>query len=239
MKTQKSHSNWQLLAIGCIALVASFLVTLIAARSAVSDNSVVNVSEEFGTGPINTEMFHPGPEWNGSKDGYGISQTEARNFQDYSLFWLGESFAGYNLQAIVHYTYTPTGNTPSYEAMESVTFGYGVCDVPEDATGCPVPVVVAIEPICMSLPETIADHVLADSKIKKVRGEADVLEFRDGHLRVWTGDVSVFIDAPANPALAREMLDSLAGLNTDLQRGDSLPAGDFSSCTDEFVPTWK
>lgn len=184
--------------------------------------------------------FHPGPPWQGKGNDQGISQQEAENFADYPLFWLGESFAGYNLQSIIRQKYTPSPPIPSHEAMDSVGFSYGDCTIQPESSSCPVPIVVMIEPACLERPEMIADMAKA-GPLETVRGGARLQRFHDGHARLWTGQVSIFLDATADPALVDRMVQELhgIGLNREVQAGTPLPAPDFSGCPPIDVPPLK
>src|SRR5688572_11098819 len=43
------------------------------------------------------ERFQPGPPWDGRGTG-SMTQGDMEAFADYPIFWLGDSFAGYNFQ---------------------------------------------------------------------------------------------------------------------------------------------
>lgn len=182
-------------------------------------------------------LFNPGPEWDG-QGRQGISQKEAEAFADYPIFWLGQEFAGYNLQAIIRENYVPEPPIPAYEAMNSVGFGYGDCIIPAGSSACPIPVLIKTEPICLTRPNTVAGAMKASSLVT-VRGSAQMLRFADGHLRLWTGRVSIYISAPVNAELTSQMVLQLKGLNTEVSPSEALPPPDFSSCApvDEHLKT--
>lgn len=179
--------------------------------------------------------FQAGEPWQGKGQHQGISQEEAERFPDYPLLWLGERFAGYNLQAIVRQKYDPPAGIPAHEAMNSVGFAYGDCTIPEGGRACPVPLVVMIEPACLTRPESIATGMRA-GPLESVRGGAQLLRFRDGHVRLWTGRVSISIDAPVDPALVDQALQELRGLNVALPVSAPLAPPDFSGCPAVEIP---
>ena len=74
-----------------------------------------------------------------------------------------------------------------------------------------------------------------------VRGEARLQRFHDGHARLWTGRVNIFLQAPAGPALVDRMIQELHGfgINRALQAGTPLSAPDFSGCPPVDVPPLK
>ena len=182
------------------------------------------------------ERFQPGPVWEGTGP-QGISQQEAEAFADYPLFWLGESFAGYNLRAIHREQFTPPAGVPSIYATDSVSFSYGDCTIPEGYSACPIPLVVSIEPVCKVRPEMVADSA-REGAVETVRGGARQLRFRDGHLKLWSGPVSITVDAPADPALVDQMVQQLRGIGVSraVRAGASLPAPDFAGCPPVDVP---
>ncbi len=186
------------------------------------------------------KRFHPGPPWQGKGNDQGISQQDAEKFADYPLFWLGESFAGYNLQSIIRQKYMPPPPIPAHEAMDSVGFSYGDCTIQPGSTSCPAPIVVMIEPACLQQPAGLANGV-SDGSMERVRGAAQLQRFPDGHARLWTGRVSVSMDAPADPALVDRMVQELhgIGLNRAVEAGTPLPAPDFSGCSPVDVPPLK
>lgn len=171
----------------------------------------------------------PGDPWDGQGQ-QGLSQDDAEQFSDYPTYWLGEEFAGYNLQAIIREDYQPEPPIPAYEAMDSLGFGYGDCVIPEGASACSVPILIKTEPICLTRPETVAPVAKA-SELETTRGGAQVLRFADGHMRLWTGNVSIYLSASVDYDLTIQMASELVGFNTDLSASEDLPAPDFSSCS--------
>lgn len=99
---------------------------------------------------------------------------------------------------------------------------------------------VSIEPVCRVRPKLIADGVKAGI-LESVRGGVQQLRFRDGHLKLWTGQVSITVVAPADPALVDRMVQELhgIGINRAVQAGAPMPAPDFSGCPPVDVPPLK
>lgn len=245
MRRKAQRPIFRFILTGILAVVIVFLMVACngagLARDAGSKPNIGNPSEPPSMPAEEREKrFHPGPPWQGKGNDQGISQEEAENFAEYPLFWLGESFAGFNLQSIIRQKYTPPPPIPSHEAMDSVGFSYGDCTIQPGSSSCPVPFVVMIEPVCLVRPEMIAD-MAKSGPLETVRGEARLQRFHDGHARLWTGRVNIFLQAPAGPALVDRMIQELHGfgINRALQAGTPLSAPDFSGCPPVDVPPLK
>lgn len=181
------------------------------------------------------QRFQPGNAWTG-QGRQGISQAEAERFADYPLFWLGDRYAGFHLRAIHHEQFRPPPGVPDRYAREGVSFSYGDCTIPEGYSACPIPLVVSIEPGCRVRPEMIAETARA-GRLETVRGAALQLRFRDGHVRLWTGAVSITVDAPADPALIDQMVQDLHGMGRNRSIAAApLAAPDFSGCPPVELP---
>ena len=99
---------------------------------------------------------------------------DARQFDQFSLFWLGEEFEGMPLRRIV------------YASSEKVViFIYGSCN-PRGEGGCALPLSLTIEPC------NLEPHGGGGSF--EIRGARAAFS-RAGHLRVWTRDVTVTVFA--------------------------------------------
>ena len=111
---------------------------------------------------------------------------DARQFEQFSLFWLGEEYEELPLTHI------------SYASSEKVfLFVYGSCN-PRGGGGCAPPLSLTIEPCSHERPEAEAPF-----EIRGARAEFS----RAGHLRVWTRDVTVTVFA--EPGLAKEAANAL------------------------------
>ncbi len=100
-----------------------------------------------------------------------------------------------------------------------------------------MPIVVNILPACKKRPDLIADEAKAGLP-EPVRGGAQLQRFRDGHIRLWTGRVSILIDAPADQSLTDQIVRELRAMNrmNTARSGDQLPAPDLSGCPPVEVP---
>jgi hypothetical protein len=116
--------------------------------------------------------------------------NDAENFDDFSLYWLGESYEGLPLTAIIRYTYVPEPPTPALTAEDSVTFIYGDCTPVGEEGSCVPPVSITLEPYCMKPPE-IYPQALRLGEPFEVRGAT--AERITGHLRVWAEDAAMTI----------------------------------------------
>ena len=146
----------------------------------------------------------------------GWSVREATDFQEFSIYWLGEDFGGLPLKQIIRYEYAGDATNTIYPTSEDfVAFEYGDCQIPPGAEGgCALPLVVEIDPYCDVPPERISDGVTAAGLT--TLGGAQVQWFKDGHVRVWTGDVSIGIFA-TDSRIVEEAANHLVRLNGDAQ----------------------
>lgn len=151
----------------------------------------------------------PGPAWTGrSRNGYGWTEAQAAAFTDFSLFWLGRQFAGYNLQMIDG-------------AHGTVFFLYGRCTAGGNLFisegGCAPPLQV------YTRRRGTVDVVRAP--LASVRGEA--LAARPtfaSEVTIWTGSVVVTISGQRE--LLEPALESLRGFGSaaTIGPGEPLPA---------------
>ena len=117
---------------------------------------------------------------------------DARQFDQFSLFWLGEEFEGLPLRRIV------------YASSEKVViFIYGSCN-PRGEGGCAPPLSVRIEPCSHAPRGRLLSKDYAGSPYE-IRGAQTA--FAAGDLRVWTRDVTVTLFA--EPGLAKEAANAL------------------------------
>ena len=140
---------------------------------------------------------------------------DAREFKGFSLYWLGESFRGLPLTAIVRYR---------YGAEDSVAFIYGTC-TPSSDGGCAPPVQIVLQPYCMRPPERLSERVKSGPPVT-IRGvSAQPLD--QYQIRTWIGDVTMDLFAE-EPLEAAEHLRGVE-LGGPLP-GEALPQPDGSSC---------
>jgi hypothetical protein len=173
--------------------------------------------------------YHPGPPWDGKGKG-PMTQAQLEAFSDYELLWLGQSFAGYNLQWVGHLRGGPGDD--GAPAWDAVTFIYGTCTpYSAEEPSCPAPITIHVRPLCALTPERVGQGVRA-SGVEVVRGGARLLRFRDGHVILWTGNVSVEVHLIGAPERIDEAVQALRGLGplTTVREGQPLPAPAFASC---------
>jgi hypothetical protein len=128
---------------------------------------------------------------------------DAKQFKEFPLYWLGESYEGMPLTKIIRYRYDPEPPIPPTEAENIVLFIYGSC-TPGPESGCAPPLSIRVEPYCMKPPERFAPAVRGEPL--EVRGAP--AEQISGDLRIWTGEVSIkiFTDGLAAQVEAAEKL---------------------------------
>ncbi len=133
----------------------------------------------------------------------GWTIEDAKQFREFPLYWLGESYEGLPLTKIIRYRYDPEPPIPAIQAENIVLFIYGSCN-PGPEGGCPPPLSIRVEPYCMNPPEGFAPAVRGGPF--EVRGA--LAEQVSGDIRIWTGDVSVaiFTDGLAAQVDAGEQL---------------------------------
>ena len=178
--------------------------------------------------------FSPGSPWDG-QGASGISEADARQFDTYPLLWLGPTFGGYHLQSIVRQEVAAPAGAPAHNAANSVTLIYGQCTIPPNASACTGPLTLHVEPGCMARPEWTA----AFGTTTTTRGDALQRTFPDGHIRLWTGPISISLNAIGNPDLTRTATQQLAGLNTlasSITPSSPLASPDLSTCPPVETP---
>ena len=173
-----------------------------------------------------SERFKPGKPWDGVGQG-GLSELALEDFPDYPVFWLGASFAGYNLQSVRHVKYSAPAGA---RGQDRLTFIYGDCVPADGATRCAVPAQLHVQPACSVLPEWVAEGAKA-GRLQTLAGGAKLQRFADGHLVIWTGEVMLDITVAADPPLVNRALAELRGAGRNrLAKGAVLPPPDFSVC---------
>lgn len=109
---------------------------------------------------------------------------QARDFDQFPLYWVGEEFQGYPITDIIRSVSGPDALVPE----DSVTFLYGTCTPPAGEGGCADPLQIVVEPYCFVPPSLVG----ASNPIE-VRGGAEA--FNSDGWRLWTGKVTVRIFA--------------------------------------------
>lgn len=153
---------------------------------------------------------------------------EARDFKEFPLYWLGESFESLPLTKIVWFT--PERGFPTQDVVD---FAYGTCTPPPEG-GCSPPLVIQVEPVCWRLPETISGVKLDD--VFDFRGAKAV--WLDGHLRIWTGDSEIAVFAQSQDVMlkAGNEITPLGNVNVPLI-DSNLPPPNFDKCPQPSIMT--
>ena len=115
---------------------------------------------------------------------------DAKQFREFPLYWLGQSYEGLPLTRIIRYRYDPEPPIPAVEAENSVTFIYGDCDPPPDG-GCAPPLTIVLDDYCLKPPERISPSVKNGPPFEVRGGLAQYIG--EDHVRLWTGNVSIAI----------------------------------------------
>lgn len=147
----------------------------------------------------------------------------ARAFDEFPLYWLGESFQGLPLTAVVWIEDPGAFPGKPWERPPAKVwiFDYGDCTIPPGRESCPIPLTIQIRPYCEVPPEIIADRVKTGPPLE-VRG---ALVQRTGHsLRLWTSNVSIGIDA-IDLNLLMEAAENLVRLNGGAPSSPDEPLG--------------
>jgi len=146
---------------------------------------------------------------------------EARDFKDWPLWWLGESFDSLNLAYITQFT-----EKRGFSRMNIVSFIYGTCTPPPGGEGCGPPLEVQVSPLCWNPPERLG---IAREDLVDFRGAVAFWE-EGGTLRIWTGDSAILIGASRDRLQkAAEELVPLGNIEVTLTDSE-LPPPNFESC---------
>jgi hypothetical protein len=153
---------------------------------------------------------------------------EARDFKEFPLWWLGESFDSLNLR--IHWA-TPERGSPT---MNSVYLIYGQCVIEPGHESCGPPLSILVEPLCSTPPEKVVG--LANGPPFAFRGAGAL--WVDDHLRIWTDDSAIAIWAhPRDRILkAAEAIVPLGNIDVPLG-GSGLPPPNFDKCPPYVEPT--
>ncbi len=152
---------------------------------------------------------------------------EARDFEGWPLWWLGDSFDSLALTNIEEWT--PERGFPT---MNFVSFTYGTCAIAPGRQSCGPPLNIQVDPLCWVPPERIGG-VERD----------DPFDFRgakalwiDDHLRIWTGDSAIAIFGYPGDRI-EEAAEAIVPLgNVEVTLTDSkLPPPNFDSCPETPV----
>jgi hypothetical protein len=230
--TRKLFERSGLALVALTLCLASFLATSVAIHTVKADDPGKprgrNVPEAIATltPQERAQAFQPGRPWDGVGRG-GSNPVVPSSFQDYPLFWLGENFADFNLQAVRRVKYSAPAGAKS---QDRVAFIYGECMPVGGDRACPAPAQVHVHPICFVLPDQVAEEAKLGN-LQTLSGGAKLQRFGDGHIMVWTGTVAVEISVAANPSLVNKALSELRGVGRNSHKaGQALEAPDFGGC---------
>lgn len=120
----------------------------------------------------------------------------ARRFAGFPLYWLGASFEGYELTAVVG------------PQNDMVTFIYGTCETHGDG-GCAPPLEIQIAPLCRGLRQVTRDPIW---RLRSVRGAP--LARADGPIAL-TAEVQIkaYAAVEGDPLLGRRALQAVRTIN--------------------------
>jgi hypothetical protein len=141
------------------------------------------------------------------------SLEDARQFEGFPVYWLGESFQGLPLVAVHRIDYPGAfPGKPYNHPWHEVSFDYGDCTIAPGESSCPMPLTIDTRPYCDVPPEIIADAVKTGPQ-EMIRG-AMVQRTGKSSMREWTDNVSIGIHA-TDEALLDEAIRNLVRLNGD------------------------
>ena len=156
------------------------LLSLLIALVAVVSLACTNTSDESEQATVS-----PTPLW---------SVEDARRFEEFPLYWLGESFQGLPLIQVARIDYPGAFPGEPYNSpLNEVYFIYGDCEIGPGEEGCPVPLSIHIRPYCDLPPEVIVDGVKVGPP-EVIRG-AVVQRTAGNSVQLWTSNVSIGINS--------------------------------------------
>ena len=106
-----------------------------------------------------------------------MTVDQARAFNEFTLYWLGDTYHGLPLTKI-------------HRALGGVEFIYGTCTTEDPSGECNLPLVLQEQPNCAVVPEVIATEAKQGSMFTIRSAGALVVS---GGIRLWTGDVTIKI----------------------------------------------
>ena len=153
---------------------------------------------------------------------------DVRQFNEFTLYWLGESYEGLPLRIFRdRYEPPPELKLTGAPGQDSVTFIYGSCRPEPDEMGCAPPLSIIVGRYCLSRPESL-EKGLKIGPPKTIRGEALAHHFTgERQIRLYTGDVTIDVFA-ADPLAAVNALEQVAPGGP--RRSDPLPPPNPSGC---------
>ena len=151
------------------------------------------------------------------------SIEDARKFDEFSVYWLGESFQGLPLVRVTQMDYPGHAPGTIYNLpWHEVGFIYGNCTIAPGRSSCPVPLTIAVRPYCEVPPEVVLGPARTEPP-EEIRG-AMVHRMGRSQMRLWTSNVSIGINA-TDEALVDEAIRNLVRLNGDKPSSPEEPLG--------------
>jgi hypothetical protein len=159
-----------------------------------------------------------------------MTVDDVRQFKEFSVYWLGESFQGLPLVAVQRMDYPGRWPGEIYNLpWHEVSFIYGDCTIAPGEESCPAPLSIGTRPYCEVPPEVVADW--AKTWPQEVIRGAVAQRMGNSHMQLWTGNVSIGIDATEDIDVG-EVISSLVRLNGDKPSSpeEALGAPDQMDC---------
>jgi len=156
--------------------------------------------------------------------GSGVTTVDdIREFKEFPVYWLGESFQGLPLERVARMDY-PGGfpGKPYNHPWHEVGFIYGNCTIAPGRSSCPVPLTIAVRPYCEVPPEVVLGPARTEPP-EEIRG-ALVHRMGRSQMQVWTTNVSISINT-TEEGLLDEAVQNLVRLNGDKPSSPEEPLG--------------
>jgi len=160
------------------------------------------------------------------KSNYSVEQ--ARHFRDFPLYYAGAEVGGLPLSSVNRTPVTAPPRTPVAKKLGgagrrySVDFTYGSCPIASAEEGCSLPLSIQVWPACARYLALYDGPLSPKPRRTKVRG-APAAYFEGGYrLEVQTGEATIVIFGRKDRM--RQAVEALSGLNTNVRRGERLPA---------------
>jgi hypothetical protein len=156
------------------------------------------------------------------------SVEEARAFDEFELFWLGEEFMGHELQAIIRTKFDAPPPEPDTVRTDSVTFIYGQCALdPAADLSCTAPITLHNDAYCTRSPEEIKPYASGGERV--VRG-VPAVSFREDDLSLWSADVRVDLQLGDPKVTVEAVVGALWTLDESVGVVEDLPSESVSEC---------
>ena len=138
----------------------------------------------------------------------GWSIEQARAFDEFALFWVGDEWRGCSVVAILRYEYV-TDRAGLVYPQNELTFIYGSCVIRGSDGGCTPPFHVRINPYCQTPPGQAAEVATSGDPFTFRGAKAQYIA---NHLVLWTQNVAITLSAPTDASM-RAMAMALVPVN--------------------------